>query len=90
LIGRQPVIVDDGIQTDVAGSLLSFDAEAMYTFHWGDSKVYVTTQFKLQGMTPFIGEAFLTGLGSHDVCTDLPYFLFCLCHDVGTKYNPFA
>jgi hypothetical protein len=27
---------------------------------------------------------------SQDVCTDLSYFLYCLCHDVGTRYNPFA
>jgi hypothetical protein len=46
--------------------------------------------FKLQGMAPFVGVAFLTGLDSQDVYTDLSYFLFCLCHDVGTKYNPFV
>jgi hypothetical protein len=45
--------------------------------------------FKLQGMAPFVDVAFLTGLGSQDVCTNLSDFLFCLCHDVGTKYNPF-
>jgi hypothetical protein len=70
--------------------VLHFDAEAVYTFHWGDSKVYVIPHFKLVGMSPFVGVAFLTGLGSYDVCLNLSYFLFCLCHDVRTKYNPFA
>jgi hypothetical protein len=62
----------------------------MYTFHWGDSKVYMIPHFKLQGTAPFVGVAFLTGLGNQDVYTDLSYFLFYLCHNVGTKYNPFA
>jgi hypothetical protein len=44
--------------------------------------------FKLQGTAPFVGVAFLTGLGNQDVYTDLSYFLFYLCHNVGTKYNP--
>jgi hypothetical protein len=79
----------DGIQTNVAGSQLSFDAEAIYTFHWGDSKVYVILRFKLQGRTPFVGVAFLTGSGRQDVCTNLSYFLFCHFNNVGTKYNPF-
>jgi hypothetical protein len=62
----------------------------MQTFHWGDSKVYVIPHLKLQGMMPFVGVAFLIGLGSQDVCTNLSYFLFCLYHNVETKYNPFA
>jgi hypothetical protein len=62
----------------------------MYTFHWGNSKIYVITHFKFQGTAPRVGVALLTKLGSQDVCTDLLHFLFCLCHNVGTKDNPFC
>jgi hypothetical protein len=39
----------------------------------------VITHFKLQGTVPLVGVALLVRLGSQDVCTDLSYFLFCLC-----------
>jgi hypothetical protein len=34
-----------------------------YNFHWGNSKVYVITHFKFQGIVPLVGVALLTRLG---------------------------
>jgi hypothetical protein len=90
LIRHWPILLDDRIQADIAGSLLSFDAKVMYTFHWGYSKVYVTTHFKFQVTVSLVGIALLTRLGGLNVCLDLLHLLFCLCHNVRTKYNPFA
>jgi hypothetical protein len=45
------------------------------------------TGLKLQGTMSFVGVAFLTGLGSQYVRTDLLHLLFCLYHNVETKYG---
>jgi hypothetical protein len=45
------------------------------------------TDLKLQGTVSFVGVAFLMGLGSQYVCSDLLHLLFYLCHNVGTKYS---
>jgi hypothetical protein len=37
-----------------------------------------------------VGVALLMGLCSQYVGMDLSHFLFCLCHNVGAKDNPFA
>jgi hypothetical protein len=48
------------------------------------------THLKFQWTMPLISVALLMRLGSQYVCTDLLHFLFYLCHDVGTKDNPFT
>jgi hypothetical protein len=62
----------------------------MYTFHLGDSKVYMVTNLKLQGSTPLVSVALLTGVCSQYVGPDLSYLLFGLCHNVETKNNSFT
>jgi hypothetical protein len=47
------------------------------------------TDLKLQGTASLVGVDLLTELGSQYVCTDLLRILFCLYHNIGTKYNPF-
>jgi uncharacterized membrane protein YqaE (UPF0057 family) len=60
----------------------------MHTFHWGNPKVYVLTNFIFQAAVPFVGVALLTGLGSQNVCMDLLHLPFCLSHTIGAKDDP--
>jgi hypothetical protein len=59
----------------------------MYAFHQENPKVYVITNFKLQGMMSFVDATLLTGLCSQYIHMDLFHLLFCLCHNIGAKDN---
>jgi hypothetical protein len=77
--------------TDQWSKKLAFhDANATYTFHRGDSEVYVITNFKLQGMMSPVGVTLLKRLGYQYIGTNLLHLLFYLCHNVRAKDDCFT